>query len=247
MEKLFIKTGYLFLILDTVYLERYKMQQIKFSSTSEAIQYLSDLTGKRIIVAASREIEKAADRVRFLVKKKGKPYGVAIAQAAKEYGVSTKEVSNQLNPPQKEIKWIKPDFADEAGEYFENDPTRRFFAKMGYSFKTDKELIDFLSNGKLQKISKFGVNPAMNITKDPKDFQEEIQDPTYREGYTQLRDRLNEKIKIELEAPILIKFPKTYYGFSGNRRSNLAWNNDLDVTFWVVEAPDISDKQESLF
>jgi len=219
---------------------------LKFENEEFAFQYLSDITGMTVKIAASRNLEKAVARVRFLVSQ-GKPHAVAIDQSAKEFNETTTDISYVLNPPKKEITWKKPNLENESGEYFENPVTKIFFAKMGYVFSDKSELISFLNRGKLKKLSKLEIRPQTNITTDPSHFKKELEDSDYRKSYDSLERELRTKRKITLEAPILIKFPQTYYGFSGNRRMNLAWRNDLDVKFWLVEAEDIAPKQKSLF
>lgn len=190
------------------------------------------------------QISEAVKYVKHLVKNRGKPYPVAIDQAAKEFRLSTKQISNALRPPKKAIKWIKPNFSEEVGEYFENQQTKSYLFNKGYEFSNDKELIDFLSKGKMKELSKIELARTENLTTNPSDFEEELKEEGYSDSYNSMRDKLNKDIKISLPAPILLKTENRYYGFSGNRRMNLAWNNNLPVKFWVVDAPDIAPKQQ---
>lgn len=207
----------------------------------------SDKIGNKVI--KENALDKAVSYARFLVKQKHKPYAIAISDAASQFDLSTKEISNKLNPPKLQIIWTVPDFIKETDEYFDNDPTRRFLAKMGYGFENESELINFLKNGQLKKISRetLAIVPSENITTDPHSFQKELEDPEYRESYDRMKSKLFTQKQIQMHAPIIIKFPNTYYGFAGNRRSNLAWVYGIDVKFWVVKAEDKSPKQQTLF
>jgi len=132
------------------------------------------------------------------------------------------------------IIWKKPNLKNELGEYFENNYTKRFFDKMGLRFEKGNDLYSFLSNGKMTKLSKKDLVGSENITIESKDFSNEIKDEQYAKNYNKMKEDLQSG-KLKLEAPILIKFQDFYYGFSGNRRMNLAWNNNIPVEFWVVE------------
>jgi len=196
---------------------------------------------------ASSRLDEAVNYVRHLVKNRRKPYPIAIDMAAKEFGIGTKEISHQLNPPKREIKWTKPNLRDELGEYFENQDTKTYLFKKGYQFTSDEELLDFLSRGKMKELSRFQLAGMDNITTNPDDFQKELKEEGYADSYNLMRKELQSKTKITLPAPILLKIGNRYYGFAGNRRMNLAWSNNLPVKFWIVDTPDMSPTQKSLF
>jgi hypothetical protein len=200
---------------------------------------------KRLYIANS-QLQKAIERVRFLVKNKNMNYAIAINRAAIEFDVSTKEISNYFNPPKKDIKWRKPNFNNEVDEYFLNKATRIFLGNNGYNFKDKGELINFLQNGELKSLPEIKLYPIENLTIDRRDFRKELEDESYASSYNELQNKLNKDIKIELEAPILISFPESNYLYSGNRRVNLAINNNIEIKFWIVKASDIKPKQRTL-
>lgn len=139
-----------------------------------------------------------------------------------------------------ELRWKKPDLSEESGEYFENEHTQREFAKRGLEFKDEEELTDFMEeHGKRAKITQgeLAKNPA-NLTLDPKDFKEELEsDPDYARSYQDMKEGM-EKKGVRLPAPIVFKFGDEYYGFAGNRRMNLAFQNDKDLEVHLVEVPE---------
>lgn len=196
-----------------------------------------------------REIERAAEEVRFLVRtRKSMTHQLALHTVSRQTGVSTMAISSYLNPKKKEVKWRKPDLSRELEGYFGNPATRRFLASKGYLFETDEELLGFLKKGKLTKILRTPLIGTRNLTADPKDFNEKLEDRGYRDRYDAMSRELREEIKLKMSAPILLKIGGTYWGYSGDMKANLGWREtSYEVTFWLIEVPDIAPKQTSLF
>jgi hypothetical protein len=67
------------------------------------------------------------------------------------------------------------------------------------------------------------------------EFESELADPDYQGSFSSMEEELLTNGSIKLPAPILLKFGSTYYGFSGNRRTNLALKYDLPLEVWLVE------------
>lgn len=131
------------------------------------------------------------------------------------------------------ITWTMPDFEEELGEYFENAYTKEAFKEHGFYFSYDEDLLDFLKTGSLVDITKEELSTNYdNIT--IKGFEDELKDEEYAGSYNSMQSELEEGLT--LPAPIVIKFGSLYYGFAGNRRMNLAWNNDVPLKVWLVEA-----------
>jgi len=132
------------------------------------------------------------------------------------------------------INWIKPDFKSEYGEYFENSVTKNYFKSKGLVFKQKSELDKFLSNGKLLPISKSTLDSNYeNITLKDSEFNNELKDYEYSSSYISMLENLISG-SLSLPAPIIIKFNKTYYGFAGNRRINLAFRNSISLSVWMI-------------
>jgi len=134
------------------------------------------------------------------------------------------------------IVWTKPNIKDELGEYFENSFTKAYFKKMGYVFKTDKELTDFLSAGTLTSVTRAEFKTADNMTLTDRDFDKELKDKEYAKSYVSMCEGLIKDPNMPLPAPIVIRFGKKYYGFAGNRRMNLAFRNGLRLKVFLVSA-----------
>ena len=134
------------------------------------------------------------------------------------------------------INWVKPKFVKEICSYYEEPETISFLKKQGILFSDDKELLSFLNKGKFEKISDEELlKKGKNITVKIDEFEEEIKNQNYLPSYKHLENSLIEK-DLNLECPILIKFKDgTYWGFSGNRRANLARKNKLPLLFWVID------------
>ena len=136
------------------------------------------------------------------------------------------------------IDWEKPNLKEEVGEYLENDFTRNFFKrKYKLELVNEREVYNFLSYGSSKIIDRVTMLRAVckNMTITEKDFDSELKDKDYRKSYDSMHKELLEDGKIRLPSPILIKFPTLYYGFAGNRRTNLAFNLNMDVCFWIVD------------
>ena len=133
------------------------------------------------------------------------------------------------------IDWILPTLYEEYGEYFENEDTIAYLNGKGISFQNEEELLNVLSTGVPQEITKeILVASGVNVTTSTSDFRNELVDDEYAKSYHDMEDTLNKERDITLPMPILLKIGPIYYGFAGNRRMNLAWNYNLDVTFFVV-------------
>jgi hypothetical protein len=135
------------------------------------------------------------------------------------------------------IKWVRPDVRDEVGEYFENDHTKKFLKSKGISFKTEKELLDFLNSGELVSITKNELlTDFENMTLRDVDFLDELKDIEYRKSFESMEKNLIDTGTIALPAPIILKIGTTYYGFAGNRRTNLAFKHNLPLKVWLIKS-----------
>lgn len=194
---------------------------------------------------------KAAKYAKHLISTTNITIPAAISVAAKEYHIPTTLIasSSLFSPKKPKIKWVKPSFREEAGEYFRNDHIKRFLSNKGYKFNSINELITFLRDGYTEVMDRTEllVKPKKNITASREEFNEKLNDADYARSYHNMNDKLIRDKIVALPSPILVKFPDTYFGFSGNRRTNLAFNYGLPVKFWIVEASDQSSKQASLF
>jgi hypothetical protein len=134
------------------------------------------------------------------------------------------------------IIWSKPNFEEEAGEYFQNPDTINAWKKQRLLFDTKDELYAFLDHGRFVVHKKTYLNKfnTQNLTLDEDDFQEELKDRKYKKSYDAMLTESKRHRVITLPSPILIKFGTFFYGFSGNRRVNLAFSNDQPVKFWQV-------------
>jgi len=193
------------------------------------------------------KLDKAIEYVKHLVKNRRKPYAVAIDAAAKEFDLDMKQISNALNPPKRSIKWKKPNVKDEVGEYFNNPDTKSYLSYKGYQFNTEKDLIGFLSKGKMTEFHEAQLAGTENFTTNATDFSKELKKDGYSDSYDEMSKKLNKDMKISMPAPIVLKIGKRHYGFSGNKRVNLALRYELPVKVWLVEAEDIAPRQNSLF
>jgi len=135
----------------------------------------------------------------------------------------------------KSVKWKKPNLADEADEYLENGPTKRYFKKHGIVMKSAAEVEKFLSKGKMQAVTQADLQDADNVTNNDKDFESELKDPEYAKSFKSMQKALD-KGGLELPTPIFVRFGKKLYCFAGNRRTNLAARNKVPLKAWVVDA-----------
>ena len=134
-----------------------------------------------------------------------------------------------------QIRWVRPKFRKEFEGYFGKGDTKEAFLQHGLNFNTEKELLDFLSSGSLQRLKEDALKEAKNMTTSFKDFTEKLKDQVFSYSFKKMeRDFLSKDLN--LEAPIVIKFADgTYWGFSGNRRANLARKYGLPVVYYVVD------------
>jgi hypothetical protein len=131
------------------------------------------------------------------------------------------------------IEWKKPDILKEAEEYFDNAVTAAALLKEGIKLKTPKEFEEKFKKGKVEDMPKVGVQ---NITNTKEEFEIELKDPEYRVSYESMKKELMDKGSIELEMPIIVKLNENkYWGFSGNRRVNLANEFGIPVKVWMVD------------
>ena len=134
------------------------------------------------------------------------------------------------------INWQKPKLEDELGEYFENLYTKDFFRKKGLKFSNEDELLGVLEKGNLVPITKEELKSSYtNLTLNTSEFKEELKDPEYKASYENMEEALKKNKNLSLPAPIIFKFDDMYYGFAGNRRTNLAFNHNLPLKVWLVE------------
>jgi len=132
------------------------------------------------------------------------------------------------------IEWVPPDLADEVGEYLENDVTKEFLSSQGIELGSADEVIEFLSTGAMTPFSAAQISQAEN-TSHGEEFDVDLMWPEYRESFDSMEGELTTKGSITLPAPILLKVGGIYWGFSGNRRTNLAIKHDLPLEVWLVE------------
>jgi len=148
---------------------------------------------------------------------------------------------NQM--PALKIKWIDPDLKLEIGEYWENNFTKAWFKRYGLVFKTKQAVFEFLMHGKLMPLTIAELKRSHeNMTLDDKDFEKELKDKDYSKSYKSMEDTLLGKKTITLPAPIVIKFLSKYYGFAGNRRTNLARRHNIPLKVWLISL----DKQATI-
>ena len=137
------------------------------------------------------------------------------------------------------IKWSNADISKETDEYFDNEFTKPFFEKQGLIFSTPEEFIDFCSkNGKYEVISKEELlkHKIVNMTIKFEDFKKELENPRYRKSFESMVSYAIKNGNITLPSPALFYFVKKnmYYGFAGNRRTNLAWALGNPVKYLVI-------------
>jgi len=149
-----------------------------------------------------------------------------------------------------QIKWKAPELSDEVGEYFENEYTKVAMKYWGLSFNDDDTLLSYLSLGQLQplKLENYQKSKLENFTIDLKEFDEELLEPSYKQSFSNMENELLSKGYINLPAPIVLQLPKgNIYGFSGNRRTNLARKYNLPLVVWMVPYPEVTLKEYKIF
>ena len=132
------------------------------------------------------------------------------------------------------ITWTAPDLQSEVGEYLENPHTKTFLKSKGLEFKDEKEVLSFLKTGKLIPVTKEELTSRFDNISTDSDFEKELKDRVYQRSYKSMEKELAEKGSITLPAPIILKIGDVYYGFSGNRRMNLAFRHDIPLKVWLV-------------
>lgn len=159
-------------------------------------------------------------------------YGI-VFKGIPKFKVNDVIVMESTNLKKNSITWSKPKLDDELGEYFENDYTKKYFAKKGLKFKDKDELKSFLLKGSMVTITKEELSSDYdNLTLD--NFEDELKDKEYAKSYRSMEKEL-EKGSIELPTPVIIKFGDKYYGFAGNRRVNLAFSKNILLKIWLVK------------
>jgi hypothetical protein len=191
---------------------------------------------KLTVLYEDMSLSRAAKEVMNLYHR-GVPMGAAISQIATTSGIPTLELSHHLNPPKFKIDWKVPDLNEEADGYFGNAATQKQFLRFGYKFGNERDLIEFLSHGKLSDISRLDLMTKGNLAAGLEN------DPEYHE----LDKKLRNDIHLSLPAPIVIKFGNSYWILSGAILIDLAWNHRLLFKVWLVEAGDRTSSQTSLF
>jgi len=144
-------------------------------------------------------------------------------------------LKEELESSDLSIGWGKPVLKDEAKEYFENHLVRDYFEKNGIEFDSEKKLQSILRKGKLQEVNRMELSDNYtNMGLLQSEFERKLMNPQYEQSFVQMEEELLKNKKMKLPAPILIKMGDLYYGYSGNKRMNLAWKYNLPVNFWVV-------------
>jgi hypothetical protein len=139
------------------------------------------------------------------------------------------------------IKWQTPNFQEEIGEYSENEQTKAFLKDYGIVLNSDEEIMEFLGNGKLTPFSINNIVNVENLTVDPQEFENELNDPEYAQSFSSMEDTLLDQGSIDLPAPVILKLDNAMYCFAGNRRINLVLKYDLPLEVWLVNSG-LSDK-----
>lgn len=135
------------------------------------------------------------------------------------------------------INWVKPNFNEEVGEYQENVETKNFLKSKNIEFYNAKELIKTLGTGSLVYMPRESMQKFENVTWKKEDFEEELKDPEYKQSYDKMEKDLLETKSLNLPAPIILHLvnDNRYWGFSGNRRTNLAFNYNIPLKVWMVK------------
>jgi len=135
------------------------------------------------------------------------------------------------------IHWYPPDLESEAGEYLENEYTRKVLSGYGVILLSEDDVVEYLSHGRMAPFNPEKEPPhnLENMTVDPEDFEQELGDAEYRGSFESMQGELDGEGSISLPAPIILQLPGgKLYGFSGNRRTWLARKNGIPVEAWVV-------------
>lgn len=135
------------------------------------------------------------------------------------------------------INWVKPNFSEEVGEYKENVKTKNFLKSKDIEFNNARDLIKTLERGSLVYMPRESTQKFKNVTWKKEDFERELKDPEYKQNYDKMEKDLFEIKSLNLPAPIILHLvnDNRYWGFSGNRRTNLAFNYNIPLKVWMVE------------
>jgi len=134
---------------------------------------------------------------------------------------------------EKSITWVKPELRDEIDEYFGNHHTRIFLKSQGISFNTEKEVLDFLQQGELVDVTRKELE-ELSENLELVDEVSDWKDRDYQDSYKKMQQSLLTEGILKLPAPIFIKVNNIFYCFAGNRRVNLALNNNIALKIWLV-------------
>ena len=133
------------------------------------------------------------------------------------------------------INWEVPDIQEETGEYFENQFTYDWLKNKGIVFANEQELINtFKKNGNLENVTQEQLKKSENLTYNQEEFESELTEGDYAESFRRMETSLVNEGEITLPAPIILHINDLYYGFAGNRRSNLAFKYGLPLKAWIV-------------
>lgn len=128
----------------------------------------------------------------------------------------------------KSIKWVHPNFNYEFNEVKHQTGIRDFY-------KTKKQFLNAVSNGKHIKLSKKEVDSLLNHTSDKSDWHELEDEKKVRV------EKLFKKGTVELPIVLVDKDHDLMYLLSGNTRLNYSSNNGYGREVWAVNAPDLEN------
>lgn len=134
------------------------------------------------------------------------------------------------------LTWTRPNFYKEYEGYFGNSACSDYLKNFGHTFVDEKELSSFLSTGILTRVpDKVLSENGKNLTVSLDSLEKNLENQSYSFSFKHLEKSLMEK-NLHLEAPILIQGSDgSYWGFSGNRRANLARKYGFPILFFVVK------------
>lgn len=134
------------------------------------------------------------------------------------------------------ISWTKPNFKEESDEYFKNENTRRWLAEQGLVFKTVSELLEYLTKGRLEVVSKETLlrHNRVNFILTPEELERSLEDADFASAYRDMEKELTTNSPLVLQAPIILIVSKYYYCFSGCQQASLAFNYGIALRAWVV-------------
>lgn len=134
------------------------------------------------------------------------------------------------------ISWTKPNIKKESDEYFKNENTRRWLAEQGLVFKTSRELLEYLTKGRQEIVSKETLlrHNHVNFILSSEDLDQSLKDEDFASDYRDMERELTTNSPLVLPSPIILIVSKYYYCFSGSRRISLAFNYGIALKAWVV-------------